>query len=178
MFQILLVSGAPDEPSTGDWDALCDTPGPNTLIAALFRDLAAGTPRRLERAKRRLFASLLGKPVPGLPGRSSAETSEDDTHRVHTIWLGGEAFGARVTETQSVVSTMFPMYCQWETFGLPGTKLIWDFKLDYAGQLGYAAFRHDRLVCTFKSAADQRSFAEIWQRVLGKTPGFEPLAAG
>ena len=175
MLQLQLVSGMPDEPSSGDWEALCDTPGPNTLIEALFRDLAAGTPRRVTRAKRRLLASLLGKPVPGLPGRASAEASEDDIRRVHTIWLGGEVFGVRVRETESVVSTMFPMYCQWETFGLPGTKLIWDFKLDYAGQLGYAAFRHERLVCTFNSATDRRRFAAIWQRVLGKTPGFEPF---
>ena len=176
MLQLQLVSGAPDEPSSGDWEALCDTPGPNTLIAALFRDLAAGTPRRLERAKRRLFASLLGKPMPDLPGRSSAESSEDDTHRVHTIWLGSVAFGARVTEIESVESTMFPMYCEWETFGLPGTKLIWDFKLDYAGQLGYVAFRHEKLVCTFDTAADERRFAKIWHRVIGKTPGFAPFA--
>ena len=175
MVQMQLVSGAPDEPSSGDWDALCDTPGPNTLIAALFRGLAAGTPRRLARAKRRLFASLFGKPIPGLPGRSSAEESEDDTHRVHIIWLGDAAFGVRVRETESVESTMFPMYCQWETFGLPGTKLIWDFKLDYAGQLGYAAFRHEKLVCAFDTAADERRFAAIWQRVLGRTPEFAPL---
>lgn len=175
MFQMQLASGAPDEPSSGDWEALCDTPGPNTLIAALFRDLAAGTAGRLERAKRRLSAIFFGKPIPGLPVQSSAESSEDDTHRVHTIWLGGEAFGVRVRETESVESTMFPMYCQWETFGLPGTKLIWDFKLDYAGQLGYVAFRHDKLVCTFNSAADRRRFAAIWQRVLGKAPGFEPF---
>jgi hypothetical protein len=53
--------------------------------------------------------------------------------------------------------------------------LIWDFKLDYAGQLGYAAFRHENLICTFNSPADQRRVARIWQRVVGKTPGFEPL---
>ena len=120
MLQMQLVSGAPGEPDSGDWEALCDTPGPNTLVAALFRELAAGTSGRLARAKRQLLAALFGKRVPGLPGQSSAEVSEDDTHRVHTIWLGSDAFGVRVTESEPVVSTMFPMYCRWETFGLPG----------------------------------------------------------
>jgi hypothetical protein len=119
MLRMQLVSGAPDEPRSGDWEALCDTPGPSSLIDALFRELAAGTPRRLSRMTRRWSALLFAKPVPGLPGQSSAAVSEDDTHRVHTIWLGGETFGVRVTETESVVSTMFPMYCRWETFGYP-----------------------------------------------------------
>jgi hypothetical protein len=175
MLRLQLVSGAPDEPRTGDWEALCDTPGPSALIDALFRELAAGTPGRLSRMTRRWSARLFAKPAPGLPGQSSTEVSEDDTNRVHTIWLGSAAFGVRVTETEPVVSTMFPMHCRWETFGLPGAKLIWDFKFDYAGQLGYAAFRHGNLVCTFDSLAAQRRVAKIWQRVIGKIPGFEPF---
>ena len=153
MLQMLLASGAPDEPDTGDWDAICATPGPRWLFAALFRELAAG-----------------------LPEPSPAEVSEDETHRVHTFWFGSAAYGIQVKETESPETTVFPMYCTWETFGLPGMKVIWNYSLEYAGQLGYVAFRHGKLVCNFNSAADQRRFAEIWQRVVGKTPKFDPVA--
>jgi hypothetical protein len=149
MLEMQLVSGAPDEPATGDWDALGDTPGPHRLFEALFRELAAG-----------------------LPDQASHETRTDDTDRVHDIWLGSAALGVRVTETESVESTMFPMSCRWETFGLPGMKLIWDYKLDHAGQLGYAAFRHVKLVCRFDRPADARRLAEVWQRVYARAPEF------
>ncbi len=144
-----LISGTPDEPDTGDWDAICATPGPKNLFAALFLELAAG-----------------------LPARSPAEVSEDDTHRVHVIWFGNDAFGVLVTETASAETTAFPMSCTWETFGLPGMKVIWSYSLEHAGQLGYTAFRHGRLLCDFESAADERRFADIWQRVIGKAPEF------
>jgi hypothetical protein len=150
---MLLASGAPAEPDTGDWDAICATPGPNSLFAALFLELAAG-----------------------LPQRSPAEVSEDETHRVHTIWLGSDAFGVKVTEIESPETTAFDMHCKWETFGLPGMKVIWNFTLEHAGQLGYAAFRHGKLVCDFDTAADEQRFAEIWRRVIGKTPKFDAAA--
>ena len=153
MLHLQLTSGAPDEPDTGDWGAVCNTPGPGSLFKALFSELSSG-----------------------LPEASPAELREDETHRVHTIWLGSEACGVRVTETESVETTALPMYCIRETFGLPGMKVIWNFKLEYAGQLGYVAFRHEKLVCTFDTPADERRFAEIWQSVIGKTPQFGPVA--
>jgi hypothetical protein len=153
MLKMQLSSGAPDEPDTGDWDAICATPGPRWLFAALFCEIAAG-----------------------LPEQSPTEVSEDETHRVHTIWFGSDAFGVRVTEIQSPETTAFPMFCTWETFGLPGMKVIWSYSLEYAGQLGYAAFRHGNLVCNFDSSTDEQRFAEIWQRVIGKTPKFDAAA--
>jgi hypothetical protein len=153
MLKMQLSSGAPDEPDTGDWDAISATPGPRRLFAALFREIAAG-----------------------LPEQSPAEVSEDETHRVHTIWFGSDAFGVRVTEIQSPETTAFDMFCTWETFGLPGMKVIWSYSLEYAGQLGYAAFRHGNLVCNFDSSAEEHHFSEVWQRVIGKTPKFDPVA--
>ena len=44
MLQMRLASGAPDEPDTGDWDAICATPGPRTLFATLFYEIAGGLP--------------------------------------------------------------------------------------------------------------------------------------
>ncbi len=150
MLQMRLASGAPDEPDTGDWDAICATPGPRTLFATLFHEIAGG-----------------------LPEPSPALVSEDDTHRVHTIWFGSDAFGTKVTEIESPETTAFPMYCTWETFGVPGMKVTWKYSLEHAGQLGFAAFRHGKLECTFDTIADQQRFTSIWERVIGKVPVFE-----
>ncbi|MFI5157177.1 MAG: hypothetical protein ACHQEM_13380, partial [Chitinophagales bacterium] len=99
MSKMQLSSGAPDEPDTGDWDAICDTPGPNGLFAALFSELSMG-----------------------LPEQSPTEVSENETHRVHTIWFGNDTLGVKVTEIESSETKAFPMHCTWETFGLPGIK--------------------------------------------------------
>jgi len=151
MLERRLVSGGPNEPDTGDWNALCgESPGPHALVPALFGELAGG-----------------------LPERAPTETSESDSHRVHTIWFGDDKFGVKVTEIESPETTAFPMSCTWETFGLPGIKLTWTFNLEYAGQLGYCAFRHQALVCRFDAPADEQRLSAIWQRVIGKTPSFD-----
>ncbi len=151
MQRLQLKDGAPDEPDTGDGDAICATPGPRWLFAALFREVASG-----------------------LPELSADEVSEDDAHRVHTFWFGSDAYGVQVTEIESAETSAFPMYCKWETFGLPGMKVIWKYALEHAGQLGYAAFRHGKLVCNFDSPSDEQRFDEICRREIGKTPVFEP----
>ena len=50
-----------------------------------------------------------------------------------------------------------------------------EYSLEYAGQLGFAAYRHGKLECTFDTIADRRRFAGIWERVIGKVPVFESL---
>ena len=125
---MLLGNGAPDEPDTGDWDAICSTPGPRQIFAALFEELSSV----------------------GMPARTTTEVSENETHRVHTIWLGTNVLGVKVTEVESPETTAFPMYCTWETFGLRGTKVIWKYSLEKAGQLGYSAFRNGDLTCNFE----------------------------
>lgn len=151
MAWMLLTNGAPDEPDTGDWDAICSTPGPRQIFAALFEDLAPD----------------------GMPERTMTEVSEDETHRLHMIWLGTNVLGVKVTEVESPETTAFPMYCTWETFGLKGTKVIWKYSLEKAGQLGYSAFRNGILKCSFDAPADQQRFTEIWQRTIGKVPVFK-----
>ena len=110
-----------------------------------------------------------------MPPRTATEVSEDETHRVHTIWLGTNVLGVKVTEVESPETTAFPMYCTWETFGLTGTKVIWKYSLEKAGQLGYSAFRNGNLKCNFDTRADQQRFTEIWQQTIGKVPIFELL---
>ncbi len=108
-----------------------------------------------------------------MPVRTTTEVSEDQTHRVHTIWLGTNVLGVKVTEVESAETTAFPMYCTWETFGLRGVKVIWKYSLEKASQLGYSAFRNGDLKCNFDSSADLQRFTEIWQRTIGKVPVFE-----
>src|SRR5262249_15978831 len=144
--------GAPDEPDSSDWDALCaGNPSPQQLFVALFDRIARG-----------------------LPDQQPTALDEDDTHRVHTIWFGNRDYGIKVTEIASVETTDFPMLCTWETFGLPGMTVVWRYALEYAGQLGHCAFRQRSLVCEFDGDAEQRRFAEIWQAVIGKVPVFAP----
>ena len=153
MLRLHLIEGAPNEPDTSDWDAICETPGPQQVFHALFHDLAGC----------------------GLPAKTSNTVSEDSTHRVHTIWCGTDKLGVKVTEIESPETSAFPMYCVWETFGLPGMKVVWNYSLEYAGQLGYVAFRHNRLECDFMSDSDLQRFVDVYNHAIGKTPIFEPI---
>ncbi len=67
MAWMLLANGAPDEPDTGDWDAICSTPGPRQIFAALFEELSSV----------------------GMPARTTTEVSENETHRVHRNFRAG-----------------------------------------------------------------------------------------
>jgi hypothetical protein len=149
---LYLTEGIPDEPDTGDWDAICDGPS----IEGFF-----GT----------LFQAVAGKPMPDLADVSETEDAEA---RVRTGWYGDRSFGAQVTVTNILESTMFDVRCRWETFGLPGMKATWQYSLAFAGQLGHVAYRHGWLQCRFESPADQARFAEVWRKVIAKEPRFAP----
>ncbi|MDE2134569.1 MAG: hypothetical protein KGJ49_08215 [Alphaproteobacteria bacterium] len=153
MQTIRLIAGAPDEPDTGDWDAICATPGPQQVIAAAYR-------------------AFTGEP---LPGKTSVSPEEDDVHRVHTIWLGTPQRGVKVTEIESVESSAFPMTCIWESHGWPGIGLVWQYKLEKAGQLGYSAFRHVNLEASCQAEHDVLKFAEVYEQVIGRKPAFEQV---
>jgi len=149
-----LKEGAPDEPDTGDWDAICATPSPDAFFATLFHEVAGF----------------------GLPAAViTSENNEDPVRRILTGWRGTKELGAEITEVTCPETTDLPAYCYWETHGLPGMQVKWDYALEYAGQLGHVAFRHLRLECTFDSEADAERFREIWRRVIGKEPVFEPM---
>jgi hypothetical protein len=153
--QLRLKSGAPDPPDTGDWDAICSTPSPDTFFAHLFREVAKFS----------------------LPEAKIVSEEEDTESRIQAGWLGSQELGARVAVVTCTETTSLPTYCTWETFGLPGMKLTWRYKLEYAGQLGHVAFRHIELRCAFAGPSEQQHFSAIWRRVIGKEPQFEDFDA-
>ena len=154
MLQVCLKHGAPDEPDTGDWDAICATPSIAGFFEVLFREVANF----------------------GLPGEVVTSETEDSVQQVRTGWRGTSELGTEIRVVSCVETTDFPTYCSWETHGLPGMKVRWDYKLEYAGQLGHVAFRHGRLECQFQSPSEQQHFAEIWKKTIGKDLVFEPCA--
>ncbi len=150
--RLQLKDGAPDEPDTGDWDAICATPRIDDFFAALFKEVAGFN----------------------LPAPVIESEEEDSVRHVRVGWCGSKTLGAEVTVISCTETSAFPVYCDWETFGLPGMKVRWQYALEKAGQLGHVAYRHQKLECTFESSADQQRFAEIWRRHIAKTPVFEP----
>jgi hypothetical protein len=153
MLRLLLKGGSPDEPDTGDWDAICDAPGPQAFFETLFREVAGF----------------------GLPAPVITSDTEDDIRRVQTGWRGTSTLGAEITQVDCTETTDLPVVCSWKTHGLPGMTVHWDYALEYAGQLGHTAFRHRRLECTFEGPAGPPRFAEVWRMVFGREPVFEPL---
>ena len=152
MQRLQLKDGAPDEPETGDWDAICATPRIEAFFAILFKEIADFS----------------------LPNLVIESDTEDLVQHVRVGWCGSEVLGAKVTVVNCTETTAFPVYCDWETFGLPGMKVRWEYALEKAGQLGHVAYRHRKLECTFEKSTDQQRFTEIWRRHVGKAPVFEP----
>ncbi len=152
MQRLQLKDGAPDEPETGDWDAICATPRIEAFFAILFKEIADFS----------------------LPNLVIESDTEDSVQHVRVGWCGSEVLGAKVTVVNCTETTAFPVYCDWETFGLPGMKVRWEYALEKAGQLGHVAYRHRKLECTFEKSTDQQRFTEIWRRHVGKAPVFEP----
>jgi hypothetical protein len=150
MLDVYLTEGTPDEPDTGDWDAICATPSIEGFFSKLFQDVAH-------------------MPLPALTNTSEEENTE---MRVRTGWYGDRTFGAEVTVIEILESSDFAVRCRWETYGLQGMKVTWQYALDYAGQLGHVAYRHGRLECRFDGETQQEQFARIWQKAMGKTPRF------
>jgi hypothetical protein len=152
MQRLRLKDGAPDEPDTGDWDAICNTPRIGDFFAILFKEVADFD----------------------LPAPVIESDQEDSVRHIRVGWHGDQVLGAKVRVVDCTETSAFPVYCNWETFGLPGMTVRWEYALEKAGQLGHVAYRHQKLECTFDRSADQQRFAEIWRRHIGKTPVFEP----
>ncbi|HET6844147.1 MAG TPA: hypothetical protein VFK06_21075 [Candidatus Angelobacter sp.] len=142
MANFLLQHGTPDEPDTGDWDAICSTPSISGFFEMLFHEIAGCT----------------------LPGEIVTSEEEDSIRQIRQGWRGDRKLGVEIRVVSPVETSDLPVYCSWETHGLPGMKIKWDYKLDYAGQLGHVAFRHVRLEGDFDSAAGQQRFAVVWKK--------------
>jgi hypothetical protein len=141
----------PTSPITSDWDAICATPRIDDFFALLFKEVAGFN----------------------LPDPVIESDNEHSGQHVRIGWRGSEALGAEVTVVNCSETSAFPVYCDWETFGLPGMKVRWEYALEKAGQLGHVAYRHRKLECTFDRSSDLQRFAKIWRRHIGKTPVFE-----
>jgi len=151
MSYLRLKDGAPDAPDTGDWDAICSTPSPDTFFCRLFHEMAQFS----------------------LPAAIVISDEADDIRQVQIGWRGSLELGVEIKVVTCTETTDLPVYCTWQTHGLPGMKIKWHYALEYAGQLGHVAFRHIDLECTFDGPISQTRFAEIWRRVIGKEPLFE-----
>lgn len=151
-------SGLPDEPDSSDWEAICSTPGPSTFLERLFQS-AAGV---------------------GL-SKGDARTESVDTvdeKEVSKGRCGGEKSGYLFTETRSRESSMFDMRLSWETYGLPGMEIRWEFSLEKAGQLGYCAFRNGTLQVRFDGGKARERFEAVWREVFGRAPVLGPVSGG
>lgn len=153
MLHFRLKDGAPDAPDTGDWDAICSTPSPDGFFSQLFREVSGA----------------------GLPEAKVVSDEADDTHRLQIDWRGSPELGTEIRVVTCTETSDFPVYCTWETHGLPGMQVKWNYALEYAGQLGHTAFRHVNLECTFDGPGDQQRFVAVWRTVIGKEPQFEEL---
>ena len=116
-----------------------------------------------------MFQSVTHGPMPALTNTSEVEDSET---RVRTGIYGDHDLGVEVTVVEVLESSMFDTRCRWETCGLPGMKVTWEYALEQAGQLGHVAYRHRRLECVFDSESDEAQFAIVWRRTVGKEPRF------
>src|SRR5690348_7877010 len=108
MLHVRLKEGAPDEPDTGDWDAICATPSIDGFFTLLFREVADF----------------------GLPAALTVSETEDDIHRVQKGWRGDARLGVEITVVSCTETTDLPTYCTWESHGLPGMTVYWKYALE------------------------------------------------
>ena len=152
---VYLTEGMPDEPDTGDWDAICAAPSIEGFFRMLFREVTQ-------------------QPMPDL---TDQRYEEKDGERVRISWYGDRSLGIEVSIVEILESSMFDLRCGWETHGLGGIKVTWQYALELAGQLGHVAYRHGRLECRFASEKDQEQFAAVWRKAIGKEPKFAPASS-
>ena len=62
-----------------------------------------------------------------MPEAKVVSEEEDTIRRIQTGWRGSQELGAQITVVTCTETTDLPVYCTWETFGLPGMKLTWKY---------------------------------------------------
>lgn len=152
MTLIRLMEGGLHEPNSSDWDDICATVGPDAFFQTLFHDVGGVA----------------------LPAAEITEQTEGDIQRVRKGRRGTEIIGAHITQRECTDTSDLPTYCRWETYGLPGMTVTWNYALEYAGQLGHVAFRHLELLADFEGPVARERFSDVWRRVFGVAPTFEP----
>ncbi len=151
MIWLELVSGHPREPD--DLDGVASSPGP----AAFFDTL---------------FAELVGRPL----GPAVIEHEEEVSGAERTVRgrRGDEAAGIRFTEWTCLETSAIPMRCTWQSYGLPGIEVCWEFSLESVNVAGPCGFRHGRLRVGCSDAAARWTVEEVWALVFHEPPGFRP----
>ena len=152
---LTVAAGLPDEPDTSDVDALCSVPGPGSFFDRLFASLDAGVNR--------------SNPV-------IESSTKDDDWEFTKGFCGRKDIGLRFAEARCSETSSINMRCTWVTYGLPGVQVRREFSLEKAGQLGFAAFRHNTLQVSFRDDTAQALFVEIWEQVFNRTPVFRTAA--
>lgn len=150
--KLTVAEGLPDEPDPSDVDALCAVPGPGSFFE-------------------RLFGTLAGVSVHKSTAVIESSTKDDDW-AISKGYCGKKDVGLRFQELRCLETSDVAMRCTWETYGLPGIQVRWEFFLEKAGQLGFAAFRHKTLHVDFQDERDRAAFADIWQQVFNRAPVF------
>lgn len=151
--ELTLVGGFPEEPLHSDVDAICSAPGPTSFFKELYR-------------------SICGGELPAL--KIEKEDRTDDALKIRA-WSGTPALGLEWLEEKCLETSSIPVSIECITHGLPAMKVRWRFMLEYAGQLGHAAFRHLSLVAEFENDRALRDFQEVWSKVFNREPLF-PVA--
>ncbi len=152
---LVLIGGFPREPENGTWEELSSLPGPRSLLEALFVE----------------FCGISLNDMPQTEDEGSRTIADDWQTRV--ITLGSASAGIRQVERKCIRTTALPVSESVETFGLPGLDLHWEYDLEFSGQFGHTAFRHDRLTARFATVEARQHFEAVWERVFGTKPQFQ-----
>lgn len=149
--ELVLVGGIPDEPDHSDVDAICSSPGPNSLFQELYLTLRG--------------------PVLTPWEHLEEERTEDELNI--RAWSGTRTVGLEWLERKCLETSFVPVNIECITHGLPGMELRWHFALEYAGQLGHTAFRHQSLTARFENQQAYQRFSEVWRKVFARDPVFQ-----
>lgn len=150
--KLTVEHGLPDEPDSSDADAACSVPGPASFFEGLF-------------------GALAGVSVHKSTAVVESSTKDDDWETTKG-YCGRKDVGLRFEELRCLETSDVAMRCAWETYGLPGIQVRWEFFLEKVGQLGFAAFRNKNLQVDIQDERGRAAFVVTWQRVFDRAPVF------
>ena len=153
--RLVLTGGFPPEPGTG-WEELAATPGPLSLLDAVFAEFARVNVNDMARRE------------------EDAAAHEGDGRQTRVFIFEKDGAGYRIEESRSLETSALPAECTLETYGLQELTIHWTYALEQAGQLGHVAYRHGRFEAQCGTAAARGRLEDIWQRVYGHPPAFSP----
>lgn len=153
--RLSLTGGFPPEPGTG-WEELASTPGPLSLLDAVFSDFAEISVNDMARRE------------------DEAAAVQGEGWQTKRFVFEADGVGYRIDDRRSLETSALPAACTLETFGLEGLTLHWTYELELAGQLGHVAYRHGSFEAQCEDPATRARLEDIWQRVYGHRAVFSP----